>query len=168
MHSLHQLADCQTYVKTIVHIRLHSPSVIFVPDTFMSSDTTTASRRPSPLLECLREEFEDVPFEQVPRKCWNDAAGLDFVTQLILNDEERPGTLLALANKYVAQATPMHVVCFTLVMLFQILRAICCFGPVQLCGHQTQLHLCDAVPPYKISWRRRYSMRLKYRHIADG
>ncbi|KAG8885914.1 MutS protein msh4 [Tulasnella sp. 331] len=96
-----QLADCQTYVKTIVHIRLHSPSLIFVPDTFMSSDPMTA-RRPSPLLECLREEFEDVPFEQVPRKCWNDTAGLDFVTQLILDDEERPGTLLTLANKYYA------------------------------------------------------------------
>ncbi|KAG9014981.1 MutS protein msh4 [Tulasnella sp. JGI-2019a] len=97
-----QLADCQTYVKTIVHIRLHSPSVIFVPDTFMSSDSATASRRPSPLLECLQEEFEGVPFEQVPRKYWNDSAGLDFVTQLIVNDEERPGTLLALANKYYA------------------------------------------------------------------
>lgn len=90
-----------------MHIRLHSPSVIFVPDTFMSSDSTkTTSRRPSPLLECLQEEFEDVPFEQVPRKCWNDAAGLDFVTQLILNDEERPGTLLALANKYARRLAP--------------------------------------------------------------
>ncbi|KAG8914378.1 MutS protein msh4, partial [Tulasnella sp. 408] len=103
-----QLADCQTYVKTIHHIHLHYPSVIIVPDTFNagggSSSSTAASsnpkKQPSLLLRCLQEEFEDdVAFETVGRKYFNDSAGMDFVTQLALNDDERAGTLLALGNK---------------------------------------------------------------------
>ncbi|KAG9045604.1 MutS protein msh4 [Tulasnella sp. UAMH 9824] len=106
-----QLADCQTYVKTIHHIHLHYPSVIIVPDTFnaggVSSSSATASsnpkKQPSLLLRCLQEEFEDdVAFETVGRKYFNDSAGMDFVTQLALNDDERAGTLLALGNKYYA------------------------------------------------------------------
>ncbi|KIO30888.1 hypothetical protein M407DRAFT_221987 [Tulasnella calospora MUT 4182] len=112
-----QLADCQTYVKTIHHIHLHYPSVIIIPDTFNagnnSSSTagpsaagfgaTKSKKQPSLLLQCLQEEFEDdVAFETVGRKYFNDSAGMDFVTQLALNDDERAGTLLALGNKYYA------------------------------------------------------------------
>ncbi|KAG8977624.1 MutS protein msh4 [Tulasnella sp. 425] len=106
-----QLADCQTYVKTIHHIHLHYPAVIIIPDTFNagssslsaaapgSSNPKKKQHQPSLLLQCLQEEFEDVAFETVGRKYFNDSAGKDFVTQLVVNDDERAGTLLALGNK---------------------------------------------------------------------
>ncbi|KAG8914771.1 MutS protein msh4 [Tulasnella sp. 408] len=103
-----QLADCQTYIKTIHHIHLHHPSVIIVPNTFNAGGTSSSSaavssnakKQPSLLLRCLQEEFEDdVAFETVGRKYFNDSAGMDFVVQLALNDDERAGKFLALGNK---------------------------------------------------------------------
>lgn len=66
----------------------------------MNTEHGPGSKKTSPLLGCLQEEFEDIPFEHIARKFWNDSAGLDFVSQLIINDDERPGTLLALSNRY--------------------------------------------------------------------
>lgn len=83
----------------IHHIHLHSPTIILVPDTFVATDTN-AARKPSALIQNLYEEFEDVPFEQVSRKYWNDTAGIDFVTQLAVQDDERAGTLLSLTDKW--------------------------------------------------------------------
>ncbi|KAG8983799.1 MutS protein msh4, partial [Tulasnella sp. 427] len=97
-----QLADCQTYVKTIHHVHLHPPSVIIFPDTFVnSSKQHQRPQQESMLLQCLREEFDDVAaLETVGRKYFNDSAGMDFMNQLIVDEEERAGTLLALGNKY--------------------------------------------------------------------
>lgn len=60
-------------------------------------------------------EFPGVPVEPVQRKYWNDVtgvfshifrgfsldclAGLEYMQQLILHNDERPGTLLAASNK---------------------------------------------------------------------
>jgi hypothetical protein len=69
-----QVADCQTYVKTIHHLHLHTPSIILIPDTFL----TSKGRNNAPntiLVECLQEEFQGVPIEPVARKYWNEAAG---------------------------------------------------------------------------------------------
>lgn len=47
------------------------------------------------------EEF-DIPIEPVLRKYWNETAGLDFVNQLIVDDEEGAATLVAASSKYYA------------------------------------------------------------------
>ncbi|KZT09019.1 uncharacterized protein LAESUDRAFT_742230 [Laetiporus sulphureus 93-53] len=102
-----QLADSPTYIKTLHQLHLRSPSLILVPDTFLSvSDISLASggKKPSTtsvLVQCLMEEF-DVPVEPVLRKYWNESAGLDFVDQLTVDDEERAATLVAVSTKYYA------------------------------------------------------------------
>ncbi|KAF8639396.1 hypothetical protein AX17_001521 [Amanita inopinata Kibby_2008] len=103
-----QLADCQTYVKTLHQMHLHTPCIVLVPDTFLSaSDGAFApggkrSSSTSMLVEYVSEEFPGVAVEPVGRKYWNDAGGLNFVVQLCVDDEERAGTVLAVSNKYYA------------------------------------------------------------------
>ncbi|KAF9074002.1 muts domain V-domain-containing protein [Rhodocollybia butyracea] len=109
--SLVQLSDCQTYVKTLHQMHLHQPNLILIPDTFLSaSDAARAmvggSSRgtidPSLLVEFIREEFPDIQLEPIPRKYFNDTAGLEFIQQLCVEDEERAGTILAVSDKYYA------------------------------------------------------------------
>ncbi|KAH7884107.1 muts domain V-domain-containing protein [Phlebopus sp. FC_14] len=101
-----QLADCPTYVKTLHQMHVHCPSLVIVPDTFLSAtDTTLASsgRRPqttSLLVQFVMEEFPHVPVEPVARKYWNDSAGMDFITQLCVEDDERAATLVSVSDKY--------------------------------------------------------------------
>ncbi|KAL6301010.1 muts domain V-domain-containing protein [Sparassis latifolia] len=106
--TLIQLADCPTYVKTLHQLHLHSPSLILVPDTFLSvTDVLLASgaKKPSTtsiLIQCIMEEFDSVPIEPVPRKYWNETAGYDFLNQLTVEDDERAATLVAASSKYYA------------------------------------------------------------------
>ncbi|KAJ7042872.1 muts domain V-domain-containing protein [Mycena alexandri] len=94
-----QLADCQTYVKTLHQMHLHPPVLVLVPDTFLSSSDASP---PSLLVEYIYEEFPGVPVEPIGRKYWNETGGLEFISQLCVEDDERAGTLLAVANKYYA------------------------------------------------------------------
>ncbi|KAF5385565.1 hypothetical protein D9757_006793 [Collybiopsis confluens] len=106
--TLVQLSDCQTYVKTLHQMHLHRPSLILIPDTFLSaSDATLAAGRrgkgttnPSFLVEFIREEFPDTPIESMPRRYWNETSGLEFIQQLCVEDDERAGTILAVSTKY--------------------------------------------------------------------
>ncbi|KAI0757543.1 muts domain V-domain-containing protein [Daedaleopsis nitida] len=106
--ALIQLADCPTYVKTLHQMHLHYPSMILVPDTFLSVpdiSLTSGGKQPqttSLLVQCIMEEFEGVPVEPVMRKYWSDNAGLEFVNQLMVEDDERAATLVAVSNKYYA------------------------------------------------------------------
>ncbi|KAJ7160996.1 muts domain V-domain-containing protein [Mycena filopes] len=94
-----QLADSQTYVKTLHQMHLHPPVLILVPDTFLSSSEVSPT---SLLVEYIYEEFPGVPVEPIGRKYWNETGGLEFVSQLCVEDDERAGTLLGVANKYYA------------------------------------------------------------------
>ncbi|CAL1696962.1 unnamed protein product [Somion occarium] len=106
--NLIQLADCPTYVKTLHQLHLHMPSLILVPDTFLSianDSLASGGKKPattSLLVQCILEEFESVSVEPVMRKYWNETAGLEFVNQLCIEDDERAATLIASANKYYA------------------------------------------------------------------
>ncbi|KAH9891206.1 muts domain V-domain-containing protein [Cubamyces lactineus] len=106
--ALIQLADCPTYVKTLHQMHLHYPAMILVPDTFFSlTDTSLPSgannlRSTSVLVQCITDEFDGVPIEPVMRKYWNENAGLEFVSQLTVDDDERAATLVAVSNKYYA------------------------------------------------------------------
>jgi DNA mismatch repair protein MSH4 len=92
-------------------MHLHPPAMVLVPDTFLS--TSDASSQ-SMLVEYIYERFPGVPVEPIGRKYWNETSGrcrsyrvstystesgLEFVSQLCIEDDERAGTLLAVANK---------------------------------------------------------------------
>ena len=67
-------------MKTLNQLHLHSPSMILVPDTFLSALDRGKARRnnqstTSMLVELVREEFVGVPVETIPRKYWNEEAG---------------------------------------------------------------------------------------------
>ncbi|KAF9466889.1 muts domain V-domain-containing protein [Collybia nuda] len=100
------LADCQTYVKTLHQMHLHSPSLILIPDTFISASEGTAKGKKSGssslLVDIIQDEFPGIPVEPVGRKYWNDSGGLEFILQLCVEDDERAGTILAVSNKYYA------------------------------------------------------------------
>ncbi|KZV60597.1 hypothetical protein PENSPDRAFT_759914 [Peniophora sp. CONT] len=89
-------------------MHINPPSLILVPDTFIAvSDTmeTSSGKKPSTtsvLVECIQDEFPGVPIDPVLRKFWNDAAGMEFISQLCVQDEERAGTIIAANNKYYA------------------------------------------------------------------
>ncbi|TEB26336.1 hypothetical protein FA13DRAFT_1692416 [Coprinellus micaceus] len=106
--NLVQIADCQTYVKTLHQMHLHYPTTVLVPDTFLSApDAAFApsgkrSTATSLLVEYIGEEFPESQIEPVSRKYWNDGGGLEFILQLCVDDNERAGTLLAVSNKYYA------------------------------------------------------------------
>ncbi|KAH9045814.1 muts domain V-domain-containing protein [Lactarius hengduanensis] len=103
-----QLADCQTYVKTLHQMHLHYPALILVPDTFLNpKDGSGPSSRNKPistslLVQRLCDEFPGVPVEPVLRKFWNEDAGLEFLSQLCVQDEERAAMILAVSRKYYA------------------------------------------------------------------
>ncbi|KAJ7591554.1 muts domain V-domain-containing protein [Mycena floridula] len=89
-----QLADCQTYVKTLHQMHLHTPSLVIIPDTFLGGQSNRfhAATPASLLVEFIQEEFPGVPLETI----------VEFVQQLCVEDDERTGTLLAVSNKYYA------------------------------------------------------------------
>ncbi|PPQ78808.1 hypothetical protein CVT25_010677 [Psilocybe cyanescens] len=103
-----QIADCQTYVKSLHQMHVHNPCLVLIPDTFLSAaDAALApsgkrSASTSLLVEYIREEFPGIQIESVGRRYWNDAGGLEFVLQLCVEDDERAGTVLAVSNKYYA------------------------------------------------------------------
>ncbi|KIM21051.1 hypothetical protein M408DRAFT_81053 [Serendipita vermifera MAFF 305830] len=99
-----QVADCQTYVKTLLHLSLHPPAIIIAPDTFFPSLKGTKAK--SILLEHIREELPDVPLVSYPRKFWNNQTirllGLHFVSELSTDDNERAGLLLTIHDRFYA------------------------------------------------------------------
>src|SRR5216683_3723344 len=103
-------------------MHLHNPALILIPDTFLSSkDNLGSSSRNNPsstplLVQCLYDEFPGIPDEPVLRKYWNEDAGishlyvgelfpylesqgLEFVSQLCVQDEERAATIVAVSRK---------------------------------------------------------------------
>ena len=62
-------------------MHLHYPSLVLVPDTFLSlSDSSLSSgvkraHTTSLLVQAILEEFDSVPVEPVLRKYWSDTAG---------------------------------------------------------------------------------------------
>ena len=64
-----------------------------------SSDVNTSDKGDAILVSCLEEAFEDVEQVAVNRKYWNADDGLDFISQLIVVDEERNPTLTAVKHK---------------------------------------------------------------------
>ncbi|KAF8266638.1 muts domain V-domain-containing protein [Lactarius quietus] len=109
-----QLADCQTYVKTLHQMHLHYPTLVLVPDTFLSpKDSLGPSPRnktnhTSLLVQRLCDEFPGVPMEPVLRKFWNEDAGLEFVSQLCVQDEERTAMILAFQENTTPCPLPRH------------------------------------------------------------
>ena len=69
-----QLSDLPTYVKTLHQMHIHYPSLVLVPDTFVSL-CSSSDIKTSLLIECIEGEFEDVPIEPVKRKYWNETIG---------------------------------------------------------------------------------------------
>ncbi|KAF8327173.1 muts domain V-domain-containing protein [Cantharellus anzutake] len=94
--TLVQISDVPTYVKTLGHLHIHSPSIILVLDTSFPSENST--KKPSALVQCMQEDFTEVSIECVARRYWNDTAGLEFISQLILDDENRASTLLTVSG----------------------------------------------------------------------
>ena len=75
---LSQIADSQTYVKTIHHLFLHYPTTILLPDTSLSAAESSNGflHSQNMLVHGIQENFPGVPLEPLLRKYWNDNAGM--------------------------------------------------------------------------------------------
>lgn len=58
-------------------MHIHYPSLVLVPDTFLSPHFASDARA-SLLINSIEDEFEDVPIEPVKRKYWNETVGGSF------------------------------------------------------------------------------------------
>ncbi|EIW86225.1 hypothetical protein CONPUDRAFT_45677 [Coniophora puteana RWD-64-598 SS2] len=102
---LTQLADCSTYARTLHQMQVHTPCIILVPDTFFSGLDSSSGKASSGslLVQYAMEEFPATPIEPVARKYWNDgSAGMEFISQLCVEDDDRAAILVAVADKYYA------------------------------------------------------------------
>ncbi|KAG2139666.1 muts domain V-domain-containing protein [Suillus clintonianus] len=104
-----QLSDCSTYVKTLHQMHVHPPSIILVPDTFLtptnasltpSASAARAASSSSLSVQFIKEEFPQIPIEPILRKYWNDSAGYQFIAQFCVEDDERAATLVSVTDKY--------------------------------------------------------------------
>ncbi|KAG1765207.1 muts domain V-domain-containing protein [Suillus occidentalis] len=93
----------------LLYMHVHTPHMILVPDTFLSSTSisltpsasaTRGASSSSLSVQFIREEFPQVPIEPVPRKYWNDSAGYQFIAQFCVEDDERAATLVSVTDKY--------------------------------------------------------------------
>ncbi|KAG1839646.1 muts domain V-domain-containing protein [Suillus subalutaceus] len=95
-------------IQTLHQMHVHTPHMILVPDTFISSTNTSltpasgtrGTSSSSLSVQFIREEFPQVPIEPVPRKYWNDSAGYQFIAQFCVEDDERAATLVSVTDKY--------------------------------------------------------------------
>ncbi|BGO91790.1 MutS protein msh4 [Rhodotorula toruloides] len=110
-----QFTDSTTWVKTLHLCRNKPPDVILLPQSALAtpryalaaeSEANEAAGSASPeaamLVKGLQTEFKDVPLIGVARKYWNEQASFEFLTQLIVHDEDRLGVLTACKPKYYA------------------------------------------------------------------
>ncbi|GAA6042058.1 hypothetical protein JCM8097_004086 [Rhodosporidiobolus ruineniae] len=123
-----QFTDSPTFVKTLHLCQTKPPSVILLPQTAL--DGAQSGRRggglaaaaaaaeegqeeevasggggtgeAAMLVRSLKDAFPSVPLVGVVRKYWNEQTGFEFLTQLIVHDDDRTSVLTACKSKYYA------------------------------------------------------------------
>jgi DNA mismatch repair protein MSH4 len=75
MFGFYQLADSQSYSKTLNQMNLHYPCLVLVPHTSLPEEEDDPSSNASLLVQCIKDDFAGVPIEPVQRKYWQDKAG---------------------------------------------------------------------------------------------
>ncbi|GAA5999909.1 hypothetical protein JCM10207_005967 [Rhodosporidiobolus poonsookiae] len=115
-----QFTDSSTFVKTLHLCKSKPPSAILIPQTALEGpcgskgglarvqeeeqgeeDLLAGGNSEAGLLvRSLKDAFPGVPLVGVLRKYWNEQAGFEFLTQLIVHDAERTGVLTACRSKY--------------------------------------------------------------------
>ncbi|KAI0307402.1 muts domain V-domain-containing protein [Multifurca ochricompacta] len=89
-----QLADCQTYVKTLHQMHLHNPSLILVPDTFLSLKITWGRLEFVSQL-CVQDEERAATILAVSRKYYalSAASAMFKYAEIKLNTQFASGSL---------------------------------------------------------------------------
>ena len=116
-----QLSDTQTYVKTLGHLHLVAPGTIIVLESTFPTKLGSGQYS-SALIQYIQEDFPDVNLAPASRKYWNETAGkmlihrrsmiltgtigLEYITQLIVDGDERAATLLSISEQCVNFAPP--------------------------------------------------------------
>ncbi|KAM0752833.1 hypothetical protein T439DRAFT_299108 [Meredithblackwellia eburnea MCA 4105] len=106
-----QYIDTPTFVKTLHLFTTRPPAYILVPATYLNKQSNQVSSKDfnaktsseaSMLVQSIQDAWGETPIIPVDRRHWNDQAGFEFVTQLIIRDQERTATILGLKSKYYA------------------------------------------------------------------
>ncbi|KAG0303178.1 MutS protein msh4, partial [Dissophora globulifera] len=96
-----QIADSQTYVRTLQKLNLYEPSEILVP-------TTAVDPVNSKLVKIIRESVPPSTITPIARRYFNDAAGLQYIKKYIIR-EGSASLLLGIPTKYFCLAATAAV-----------------------------------------------------------
>ncbi|KAG0299101.1 MutS protein msh4, partial [Dissophora globulifera] len=96
-----QIADSQTYVRTLQKLNLYEPSEILVP-------TTAVDPVNSKLVKIIRESVPSSTITPIARRFFNDAAGLQYIKKYIIR-EGSASLLLGIPTKYFCLAATAAV-----------------------------------------------------------
>ena len=78
---LSQIADSQTYVRTLHKLRVLEPSEIFVPNTAVAPAK-------SKLIQILESNLDfEAPMTPLSRRYWDEGAGNDYIEQLAFKED---------------------------------------------------------------------------------
>ncbi|KDE08921.1 hypothetical protein MVLG_01015 [Microbotryum lychnidis-dioicae p1A1 Lamole] len=118
-----QFSDSPTFVKLLHYCTTRPPSLILVPSSALSAHSSEGPGKQTDatgrggmqrvsnereagmsMVHLLRDSFKGIPVIGVLRKYWDEQAGFEFITQLIVRDEGRHATILAAKPKYYALA----------------------------------------------------------------
>jgi DNA mismatch repair protein MSH4 len=159
-------------------MHVHTPHIILVPDTFLSSTNTSLAPPASATrgvsssslsVQFIREEFPQVPIEPVPRKYWNDSAGqptidfsriytlnydrlgYQFIAQFCVEDDERAATLVSVTDKSLYAHISASTLLIASVQILYTLSRMCSF---QICRNPPQHSLFCMFSSYTLYPRR--------------
>ena len=167
---LRQIADCQTYVKSLHQLHLHNPFLVLVPETFLSSSDAALApagkRSPSTslLVQYILEEFPGVQIEPVARRYWNDSAGNSHTvfSNTLISNIVRPRVCHAImppgrrtsGNNFSRLKQVNICAIFSLGLyerlLSQILLSFCSLCSFQIRRSSSRHSFCDWISPNQI------------------
>ncbi|KAH7049847.1 DNA mismatch repair protein Msh4 [Linnemannia elongata] len=96
-----QIADSQTYVRTLQKLNLYEPVEILVP-------TTTVDSVNSKLVKIIKETMPSTTITPIARRSFNDATGLEYIKKYIVK-EGSASLLLGIPTKYFCLAATAAV-----------------------------------------------------------
>ncbi|TIC15547.1 hypothetical protein E3Q15_01402 [Wallemia mellicola] len=101
--TLTQIADSVTFLKTLHHVSLYTPSTILVCSTSVGKNQVEQSSK-SLLVSRLLEYHKPANVKSIQRKHFNDIKGLDNIDNFILKDVTKDAKMMVLRSKYYAVA----------------------------------------------------------------
>ncbi|OAC99555.1 hypothetical protein MUCCIDRAFT_42353 [Mucor lusitanicus CBS 277.49] len=95
---LSQMADSQSFSRTLQSVNLNEPQKILMPP-YAETSALSGSSRASKLSVLLQQHYPHIPIITLPRKCFNDEKGKQYIVDFCMQ-EDVAGLLFGVSTKY--------------------------------------------------------------------